>query len=361
MKRILKKDHIYVMLREAITRGDYRSGDPLPGEERLSIDFSVSRVTLRSALARLQAEGYIDRVDSKGTFVSDRFRLGRYLVLMNSNPEAASPVPFVLAGIKDYMYEASIPLEYCDTTFIMHRTPEEYAAIFSGFRGIFVLAGGWAGTEPLLEALNRIELPLVHPLATLEGSKQIQNGYIIAVDDRTIFREALKYLASLGHHRVGTVCNMSGEWKLRGYSREEYAELLTGIGLDPAEELQVFFRLTPETARENMRRLLAIPDPPTAIMCYSDYWAFGICNALNELNVSVPEQVSVMGYSGFPGTEFTNPPLSTVSLENFETGKAAARLMLDSASWYHPGCRIIKDRLYKFIIRQSTRKRRIGT
>ena len=61
---------VYVALRDRIGRGDLRSGDALPNEDRLAREFHVSRVTVRTALAALQADGLIDRRQGKGTFVT---------------------------------------------------------------------------------------------------------------------------------------------------------------------------------------------------------------------------------------------------------------------------------------------------
>ena len=62
---------LYLVVREQIMRGVYPPGAPLPNEADLSRHFGVSRITVRRALADLQAEGLVERWQGRGTFVTD--------------------------------------------------------------------------------------------------------------------------------------------------------------------------------------------------------------------------------------------------------------------------------------------------
>ena len=351
---MLKKDAVYRRLRDDIANGLLSAGEVLPGEEKLALLHKVSRVTLRAALARLESEGFIDRVDSKGTFVSDKFRSKIYLVLTSGITHPASPLPFLLAGLENALREAGCSVDFCSTVFLDGQTPEAILEHFARFSGIFSLCSFWSGSEALLKALNSFSNPVVHLAASDTDLEQITNGALMYLDVRAAFRSALEYLRRLGHRRVAVCAAMSDVWNLRGYSEEEYKALLNEIGLDMSEELWHFFPLTPDNARRHLAELLRLPAPPTAIMCYSDYWAFGIASALRELGVPVPAKLSVMGFSAFPGGQFTSPPLSTVDFGLQERGESAVRLMLDSPAWFRPGQRVVKPFPAKLIIRQST-------
>jgi GntR family transcriptional regulator len=67
-----KTRQIYLTLRDRIARGEFDRDGGLPGEQILASEFDVSRVTLRRALATLEAEGLIDRRQGAGTFLSER-------------------------------------------------------------------------------------------------------------------------------------------------------------------------------------------------------------------------------------------------------------------------------------------------
>ena len=80
--------------------------------------------------------------------------------------------------------------------------------------------------------------------------------------------------------------------------------------------------------------MMSSPMPPTAIMCFSDFYAIHVYETLYELNIKIPEQVSVMGFCGYPGAQFMNPPLSTVDLMYEKIGRDAADLILRSSEWF---------------------------
>jgi GntR family transcriptional regulator len=60
---------LFLVLRDQIGRGDYRAGEALPKEETLGETFHVSRITVRRALADLEAQGFVERRHGRGTFV----------------------------------------------------------------------------------------------------------------------------------------------------------------------------------------------------------------------------------------------------------------------------------------------------
>lgn len=66
----------------------------------------------------------------------------------------------------------------------------------------------------------------------------------------------------------------------------------------------------------------------TAVVAASDVQAFGVLEALQELGVDVPGQVSLASFDGLPYAAITDPPLTTVSLPAFDLGAHGARLML---------------------------------
>ncbi len=68
-----KAQKVYLMLKARILNGDFASGRPLPGEQSISDDHEVSRITLRRALAQLESEGLIYRKQGVGTFATPRF------------------------------------------------------------------------------------------------------------------------------------------------------------------------------------------------------------------------------------------------------------------------------------------------
>lgn len=77
-------------LRQAIRTGSYAPGQRLPDERRLALEQRISRPTLRLALAALERDGLIERIQGRGSYVATSLRRGRYLCLLGSGPDARS-------------------------------------------------------------------------------------------------------------------------------------------------------------------------------------------------------------------------------------------------------------------------------
>lgn len=95
-----KTHRIYLGLRDRIARGELAAGGPLPGEHTLALEYGVSRITVRRALAELAREGLVDRRQGAGTFVAGNIR---------PEPIVADVVD-MLAGIKAMGLETSVRL-----------------------------------------------------------------------------------------------------------------------------------------------------------------------------------------------------------------------------------------------------------
>ncbi|WP_176055768.1 substrate-binding domain-containing protein, partial [Paraburkholderia caribensis] len=79
---------------------------------------------------------------------------------------------------------------------------------------------------------------------------------------------------------------------------------------------------------EHTLSLMKEPHPPTAIFCANDLTAIGAIEALKQLGLRVPEDVSVMGYDDQEIARHTHPPLTTVVLHNYALGRCAVVMFL---------------------------------
>jgi len=81
-----------------------------------------------------------------------------------------------------------------------------------------------------------------------------------------------------------------------------------------------------EEARRMAREVLQLPDPPTAIFAYSDTQAIGVLDAARELDIPIPEALSVIGYDGIRDAEYLD--LTTIAQPLLESGIMAANTLL---------------------------------
>jgi LacI family transcriptional regulator len=141
---------------------------------------------------------------------------------------------------------------------------------------------------------------------------------------------ATAYLTSLGHKRIGFI---NGEpWMDAAVDRlKGYKQALATADIAYDERLVRNGDWLPLRGYEAGLELLSMSNPPTAIFCGNDLMAIGVMEAAAEKGLSVPEQLSVMGYDDQELARYTHPPLSTLVLPNYEMGQKAAEMLIDTA------------------------------
>jgi LacI family transcriptional regulator len=150
---------------------------------------------------------------------------------------------------------------------------------------------------------------------------------MIATNDRHGGTEVGNYLESLGHRRVAVITGP------RRYlsARERSAGLIEalakrGIVVPAAHVVEGGY--TFESGVACAERLLALKSRPTAIFALNDEMAAGVYKAAHKLGLSVPEQLSVVGFDDSPLASRLWPSLTTVRLPIHEMGLHAAAMLL---------------------------------
>jgi LacI family transcriptional regulator len=79
----------------------------------------------------------------------------------------------------------------------------------------------------------------------------------------------------------------------------------------------------------SMQKLLALPQPPTAVFAHNDVLAMGALSAIFRAGLTVPSDISIVGYDNIIQTAYLNPPLTTVKLPISEMGRVAGETILN--------------------------------
>lgn len=173
----------------------------------------------------------------------------------------------------------------------------------------------------------------------------------ISFDNRDAARAATSTLLALGHRRIGLICGVS-KLNDRAQQRiEGYREALTEgrVRFDPDLVCERPFDAAEGAAAADL--LMRSPSPPTALFCANDIQALGALFACQRLGLSVPSQVSILGFDDLPIVRVASPPLTTVHVPAQEMGEAVADALLEAADNGRP----IRTRLFdaKIMLRES--------
>lgn len=145
-------------------------------------------------------------------------------------------------------------------------------------------------------------------------------------DDRLGGYLATRHLLDLGHRRIGLIAGpsyaSSSRGRVQGY-REAMAE--AGAAIDPAWVAPSSFGI--DSGAEAAEMLMRLNPPPTAIFAVNDNTAIGALSTIGRLGLSVPEDVSLVGYNDIPIVSRLPAPLTTVRVPFDQIAAAALELL----------------------------------
>lgn len=161
---------------------------------------------------------------------------------------------------------------------------------------------------------------------------------------------AVRYLIENGHKNILHVASFLRSTVKQRYTSYRATLEEAGIAYDPALVLVLDGSLQMEVAYEKMKKFLADAHPAfSGIFCVNDATAMGIMRALQEAGLSIPQDVSIIGFDDIGFVAFLNPPLTTIRIERAELGKLAVRRLLERVEEPHLapvrielGCRLIE-------------------
>jgi DNA-binding LacI/PurR family transcriptional regulator len=172
--------------------------------------------------------------------------------------------------------------------------------------------------RPLLKSLASYGIPLVF----VDASPRQALASTIKIDYRLGIRQALEHLSRLGHKDVAFISGPS-KYFSAVCRKEAFLEGLKSVGLrlHPAYLREGDHRL--EGGQHEMQHLMRLKKPPTAVMCSNDVTALGAMHAAGILRLSVPVDVSIIGFDDIDFTRYSMPPLSSIQMSRKHLARAA--------------------------------------
>lgn len=166
------------------------------------------------------------------------------------------------------------------------------------------------------------------PLVLLHNRAPELTPFTLYHDDCYGTREMTRHLLKLGHRRIAYMGNTRAGRESDEREKGLQQELKdAGIPRDPRYIVHAAFG-QPAAAIEPVQSLLALDEPPTALVCFNDSLAIGAMQVLRNEGRRVPEDWSVTGFDNIATAEFMNPPLTTFNQPKYSLGVRAANLLL---------------------------------
>jgi LacI family transcriptional regulator len=171
-----------------------------------------------------------------------------------------------------------------------------------------------------------IELPTNSPIVTVDPCDGGNFPSVLATNHEGTAL-AVRYLIGLGHRRIGMIGGRSSLLSAR-QRREGYEEAHRNAGLPLRAELYVEGDYSRGVAFVGAQQLLSLAERPTAIMAANDQTAFAVMEVAGQMNIRIPQELSVIGFDNIPESAYTSPPLTTVDQAIVAMGGRAAELLI---------------------------------
>lgn len=316
---------IYDNLKNEIIEGKYKEFDLLPSERELSDRFQVDRITVRKSLELLVEDGMVEKKAGLGTIIKG-------LPITNTIQSGARNILFVMPKSRNsvdritetihanlfYIIEKECKKKDYSLIYTTLDEDDDMSKVFNGnsISGIFFVS---KINEKFLEESKKLTIPSV----LINNYKE--NFTSVLADNENGAYEAVKYLHKNGHERIGIILGIadyfSSQERFNGYKKAllEFASDCPSNFIKNGDwTFEGGFKAMNEIIKEGEKL-------PTAIFACNDITAFGIIEAIKEVELSVPGDISVIGFDNIAQCEYMTPKLTSVAVDVDTTAKAACQ------------------------------------
>jgi DNA-binding LacI/PurR family transcriptional regulator len=342
--RLPASERLATALLERIERGDYPPGTWLPTERELAAEFHADRSTIRTALSSLADRQLIVRETGRRPRVAwvergpsvDTGGMTRSQTIAVLSPQTPHypAAPAIQRGAlhvlnaKEAPYRLLVFDNHAQTVSeTVRRERQALSAIVDeGVSGVVLWHQGNVDTVPDICRVQHAGIPIV----LVDRRYPTLDCDFVGIDNVEAAREAVTYLLDLGHHRIGHL-TVDDPTSTVADREQGFREAMQSRGISDEQQLiyrmPMVNRLQPSVT-EAVDYFLSMSNPPSAVFVMNDPLAHALMAEFQARGVSVPDQISVMGFDDMDRGSPRPSPLSTVHQPFELMGQRAVELLL---------------------------------
>ena len=302
---------------------------------------TISRVanndpSLRIATAtRLRIEGLLRETGYQPNGIARGLKMRQTKVVAVVIPDITNPFFGALfRGVEDAASPRGFNVILCNTDGLPDRQRSHLQSLQARRVDGVIVASSFL-KDPSVRELRRQRGPYV---LVNRFSDEGEDPFV-GSDDLLGGQLATAHLIELGHTRIGHLAGKptvsTGILRRRGFLA---AHALAGLSADPKLIIEAGY--TEESGSLAARRLLSLPDPPTAVFAVTDMVAIGLAGVARQLGFRIPEDLAIVGYNDIPLASRLSPGLTTMHVPIHEFGSVAVRLLLEQLESESVGRRV---------------------
>jgi DNA-binding LacI/PurR family transcriptional regulator len=316
---------------DELSAGRLKPGDLLPTEQQLAATWSIARSTVRQAMAALERDGLIQRIQGRGTFIHEQAKV----LLKNGLDVLALLLPETQTGFYPSLQQSfdesawryNNQILVCQSNNDVDRQGNVILQLIDKeVAGVAIVTVTSPATPAFqIRQLQKAQIPVVFCHRRVEGIR----APLLAIPFREVGRLAGRALVEQGHTRVAFFSAHTSE------AGKAYLAGLTDV-LAPGgklDERDIFFGtsstswIDEQELAPALKQLLERSDRPTAIFASFDSVAESIYLQLMRLGVRVPQDISLLGFGGIARSTATLRSLSSVTVDETQIARQAVELL----------------------------------
>lgn len=168
-------------------------------------------------------------------------------------------------------------------------------------------------------------------LVVLDSKFELLNVNTIVMNNELGAYQAATYLIELGHRDIGYI---QSKTRVKNFDERKKTFIKTLAENDLGIKKSNYYHISSEInqAREQFVELFknkSKEEIPTALFCEDDYLAIGVIRALQELQIKVPDDISVIGFDDIAQSSLISPPLTTIHVDKDRMAKMAVDRLVE--------------------------------
>jgi DNA-binding LacI/PurR family transcriptional regulator len=287
---------------------------------------TVSRALNGSQLVKPETRQRIEKIAQEGGYIRDSLAksliVGKTYTLGILVPEISSTFySRIIDEIENGVSAEGYGIIIAATNFQYSSEKKALNSMLSKRVDALVICGP---SDQILDDFRRMKVNI--PLVLCDTTREDMPFNDVYVDEKQGIREAVLYLAGLGHQEIGFI----GEEKITRHRLNNFLKVMKECGLKLREDyIRLESGVDSECGYKAVKRFLSKGRFPTAILCARDTIAIGAVRAAVEKGLRIPGHISIIGYDDIDVSRYLLPALSTIRQSSEEIGRQVGKMLLN--------------------------------
>jgi LacI family transcriptional regulator len=226
----------------------------------------------------------------------------------------------VLQGFKKQSELLGYDITFINTNKIGRKMSYREHCRYRNFDGVVIVCANYEDPE-VIDLMNSslpvVTIDYIHHNCTAVSSNNVQG-----------ITDLLHYIIGLGHRRIAYIHGQDHSYVTRERLTAFYRVMEESGIRTPDEYVRSARYLEPEVVEQYTRELLELKEPPTCILYPDDTALIGGMNAVNALELKIPDDISIAGYDGTRFSQLLYPRLTTIRQDTDQIGREAAERLV---------------------------------